>query len=110
MIDHFQVLNHSLELDLSELTFLSDRGGEFGQVSVFETHVRTASHNQDPKGESANGITNLLFYVTFHDREPPQVGKMCYVGTLEFGQNTLGSFIAPPVTLSVYSACGSKCF
>lgn len=79
--DLLVVWAESLGLDLSELTFLTDRGGEFAELSPFiKDHVKTASYHPEANGKIERRHKEVSMLCRLYDCDPPLLWLRC--GTL----------------------------
>jgi len=70
----------SLGLDLSELTFLTDRGGEFAELSPFiKDHVKTASYHPEANGKIERRHKEVSVLCRLYDCDPPAVAEMWHI-------------------------------
>ena len=77
-----KVWAESLNLDLSTLSFLTDRGGEFEEVSLLvKDHVKTASYHPEANGKVERRHKEVAMLCRLYDCEPPDVAEMWHVGS-----------------------------
>ena len=71
----------SLDLPLESMTFLSDRGGEFAELSAYiKKHVRTASYHPEANGKVERRHKELGMMCRLYECEPPAVAEMWRCG------------------------------
>jgi hypothetical protein len=72
----------SLGLNLCDLTFLSDRGGELAELSAYvKDHVKTASYHPEANGKIERRHEEVGMMCRLYECEPPAVAELWRSGS-----------------------------
>lgn len=76
------VWSESLGLEFHELTFLTDRGGGFEELSAYvKGHVKTAAYHPEANGKVERRHNEISMLCRLFDCDPPAVAEMWHIGS-----------------------------